>query len=106
MSGVPSFATRTATVIARGAPDRYGDPGPETRTHVQRCAIHPAGSTENTDRAQRTTAQAVLIGPVTTALTQLRPADAIEVDGTRWEVDGVPEVWTGHVKVHLHRVRG
>jgi hypothetical protein len=102
----------TVTLIRRvvASTDPYGnDTTTETSATVDGCSVQPADSTEVLASADRITTRMRLYAPAGTDLTAV---DAVEHNGTRYEVDGEPMVWasltgTGHhVEAYLRKWTG
>ncbi|SFO82472.1 hypothetical protein SAMN05421810_10180 [Amycolatopsis arida] len=102
----------TVRVSRPAGTNRYGDPLPPTEHDIPGCVLAPAGSTEQTDRAdQVTTRMTVYAGLDADVLATDR---VVLPDGTRWAVIGEPQRYrspftpgaSGVCVINLERVTG
>lgn len=88
-----------SVTVHRYETDRYGDRVEVSSHQIHRTAFAPRpnemgrGSEEVTDRANQVIADAELYVPYAS---DIESTDVVELDdGSRWEVSGRPERWTG-----------
>ena len=78
----------TVTVERPTGTDRHGNPLPPTSSTVGDCVTAPAGSTEQTGPSSLVEWDLDLIAPHDA---DIRPSDAVVVDGERYAVFGRPQ---------------
>lgn len=106
----PFGETVSLVTRVKSGTDAYGnDIWTETATDVPGAFV-PGGSTEQLQGQDVVTTQPTVLLPPDTSVTAV---DAVDVAGQRFEVDGMPNVWTSPltgrqfgVEVRLKRVTG
>ncbi|WP_134663996.1 hypothetical protein [Amycolatopsis sp. CFH S0078] len=102
---------QTITVSRPAGTNRYGDPLPPAEHPVTDCVLAPAGSTEDTDRADQVSSRVTVYTGLDADVTA---TDRVVLpDGTRWAVTGEPERYrspfttgAGVCVINLERVTG
>ncbi|MBB5154960.1 hypothetical protein [Saccharopolyspora phatthalungensis] len=99
------------TVSRPSGTDRYGDSLPPTVHVVEDCVLAPAGSSEDTDRADQVTARMRVYAGLNADV--LATDRVVLPDGTRWAVSGEPQCYrspfvedAGVCVINLERVTG
>lgn len=100
----------TVTVSRPGGTNRYGDPLSATDHQLTGCVVAPAGSDEQTDRADQVTTRLVVYADLDADVTAIDRL--VRADGTRWQVVGEPDRYhspfapDGVCEIHIERVTG
>ena len=105
----PTLATQTITRIRPVAvTNRYGDLEADwdnaTSLDIVGCAVHPAGTSEDTDPAR--TAVAIRWNLFLPPGSDIASGDRVTFDGTLYEVDGMPLAWSGSSGIAANGVFG
>src|ERR1700751_829161 len=90
---MPFTYGQTVTVRRRtvsGRDDLNNDKYGFVEENIPLCVVQPGGSGEDTDFADRVTNDITVFFPYGTHISYI---DAIVVDGTEYEVRGVPQSW-------------